>query len=367
MTKQKAENINNSDVTQVAGNQYNTGYKADEVTNMMTSLISNLKSVIQDVVRNELNERSEKARQTSKDRTLEYGEAVTEQLSDPSNKELLEKFDRPDIQRSLRLSLIQFIDRGDEETKEAMVDLLIDRLHADGNNIEQAVIDEAIEILPRLSKSSTTFLSLLYCRSLVSGGNTLNVFLHFSIIGNMWVHLQELSQLDIAYLRQLSCCVNVSGLNHYFPLERILSNHYDYMFRDYGYLDNIMDIINNNPFLNMQFGHDFSFIKDGVSNRLFFTCPNEKSLKENLQAYGYSDREQVVKDYISSLPTLPPEEIRKILIAHNINWQLAFDVLNRDLVQKQELTPLGMYIAKKTIKKLVGLSTPELEKSFSQL
>lgn len=83
MAKQKAENINNSDVTQVAGDQYNTGYNANEVTNMMTSLISNMKSVIQDVVRYELNERSEKARQTTKDRTLEYDEAVTEILSDP--------------------------------------------------------------------------------------------------------------------------------------------------------------------------------------------------------------------------------------------------------------------------------------------
>lgn len=161
-TKQKVEHIENSPVNQAGRDQYilNNGVSFNEVN----TLLANMKGIIKDVVRSELQNHDQVAQQTIRARVVEYDEAVTEILGTPENIPLLEKFERPDVQRVLRTSLIQYICKGDQETKESMVDMMIDRLNTDGktwNNLS-------------LKKQS------LYCRNFL---RLLFPFLRFSISG----------------------------------------------------------------------------------------------------------------------------------------------------------------------------------------
>lgn len=185
------------------------------------------------------------------------------------------------------------------------------------------------------------------------------------MIGRLFESLQELTPLDIAYLRQLSCCIDISGLTHYKSFEEILFGEYEYFFRDYGTQDTLQELISQNPVVNIRLDNRSPFILDGISNRVIFMCQNEKILVDILQRNGHAARLQDIKTFLLSRTPLTNEEIRRVMVSYNANWQYTFDILNRENVMKLELTPLGMYIAKKTIKKNVGLNTPELKISFN--
>lgn len=361
-TAQRIENISGSQISQVFVDQH---IHNDVSLDGMNTLLTNMKSVIKDVVRAELNERNDIARQTTVDRTLGFDEAITSRLSDPAAEPLLEKFDRPDVQRVLRTALIQYIDKGDEETKDEMVDLLIDRLNLDDKTIERSVVDEAIGVLPKLSKAACCLLVFMLFRELTINGNSLAFISNIMILGRYAENLKNLSKLDIEYLKQLNCCQGFTSLKQYIDYEKMLLSLYDDFFRDYGSKDEIKKINSDHPELIMVIDGQSAFVIDGLDgSRLVFCSPKRNNLKDILAKNGYGDRYNSIVSYLDGCPKYDEARVRDCLVSHSSNWNDVLNWLNTDVVQGLNLTPLGMYIAKKVVKRSTGVNTPALAQMY---
>ena len=352
--KQSAENIQNSTLNQVNGNQ--------TIYNGMP--YHDLKELIHDVVESDLMRLGIKARQTAEARTDEYQEAVVDKMGSEELQPMMDKFERPDVQFTLHSSLIQYIKSGEETTKEDMVDMLIDRLKADNNTVEKSVIDEAIVTLPRLSKAAVAFLSILCFRSLTVNGDSFSVIARFSILGNIVEPLKDLTPLDIAYLRQLNCCANIGTLSHFLTYEELLLKMYDYMLRDFGPIDKVDEIFKEYPELPFKVGHKTLFFVDGLSNTLLINLPNKDRMESLLTENGCADKIDVVRNYIETRPVFTTEKVSSLVASHHEGWKYALEVMRRDSVKKLELTPLGMYIAKRNLKKIAYMGTPGLQDLF---
>ena len=360
--KQLAKDIHDSEITQVAGDQHIHNEVSLET---MNTLLVNMKSVIQDVVRSELMNKSEIARQVTTDRTMQFDEAFTEKLSNPSNAPLLEKFNRPDVQRILRTSLIQFIDKGDEETKEELVDLLIDRLNFDDKSIEQAVVDEAIVTLPKLSDAACSLLVFMYFRQLAFAGDSMTLMTQFQIMGKLAEKLANLTMLDVAYLRQQRCCDGFEGLKQFISYEQILLKNYGDFFRDYGNQEQVSEIFSAHPELQFNIDNRANFVIDGISNnRLVFSYCRRDYLRNKLNQAGLEDRYTSITSYLDSCPLFDEFRVRQEVVNHSDSWNFVFDNLNKENVQTMNLTPLGIYIAKKVLKRNLGYETPSLAESI---
>jgi len=78
-----------------------------------------------------------------------------------TNKELINKLQEPAVQYSLYNVQREYAKTGDKELKVQSLYLLVERLNSEERSLTQIVLDEAIEILPKLSKKQLNLISLL--------------------------------------------------------------------------------------------------------------------------------------------------------------------------------------------------------------
>lgn len=203
---QNISDIDNSTVNQAGGDVTiinNNGLQAKDVISIVNHLVSS-----------KLAEYSSKAQQTALQRSQEFSNKLVEEVT---NKvlEKIDRFEEPSIQYATQVATLGYIKNGDTEQKENLVDLLIERVKAKEGTTLQQVIDQAIEVLPKLSRESLALLILLAYRNLNFTGN-INAFNNWLKSINPILNIvNEVGSLDISYLNQCGCTVGMRGLNVY--------------------------------------------------------------------------------------------------------------------------------------------------------
>lgn len=217
MDQKSGENSTN---LQIAGN-VTIGISATEA-----------RQIALDVFKANFYEFSEKAAK----KAMERAEEITDEfIAKFYNKipELENKLQEPSVQSSMFNAQKEFAKTGDKELKEQLLDLLLQRINSDERSLKQIVLDEAISIIPKLTKDQINTLSLIFSAVYFNHRDIVNLNALENYINNKLVNFYPEKQISYSFFTHLQftgCCTILSEGSTYKPLLEILKSRYKALF-----------------------------------------------------------------------------------------------------------------------------------------
>lgn len=149
--KQEVSEVNGSVVIQAGGdvNNYGLGY-------------NDVKAISQDVISQYLSSLTNVALDTFKKRIAELERIFIEKLEHLDAPHVEEKLKTPHMQIIMRETMEDYAKSEDANTREELVDLLIERLKVNENDDEKFLIEDAIKVLPSITEKQGDFLAALF-------------------------------------------------------------------------------------------------------------------------------------------------------------------------------------------------------------
>ncbi len=279
--------------------------------------------------------------------------ACIKQLSDGS----LQRFQEPAIQFALHETMKEYIRSGKEELDDDLIDLLIERLQVEEYSAKQALIDEARQVLPKLSSSSVAVLAMLaFVRIVMSKTRPA----YINVLGKlspMLGQLRTLHGIDIACLEQARCGQTLPGIVSNNSFIATIKKEYDVFFTHPITIDTFNQFVCD---------HQQSI---GNSAQVYTTLAALFECKGNQLQYQYSvkpdrlvqcpepEKSQIIDVSHQLIPLLKPysdDEIRQFFLGIAPHWQYVFNLFERQDIKFFKLSPVGTYIGTRKLSRLLG-------------
>ena len=218
MSSQKLESGDNSQNIQVNGN-LSCGISYTEARQIALDVFNaNCQTLIREATR------------TSEIRANEIVEDFIKKLFE-EHPELSYRLQEPSIQYSTFYVIMNYVKTGDVDLKERLLKMLMHRMEAKDRSMEQIVLDEAIEILPKLTQDLINILSLvfsaIYVRHNIKNLDTFNDFINNKL---MVFYPDQTSDAIYTHLQYTGCCTLLSEGATYKPFPSIIKNRYSGLF-----------------------------------------------------------------------------------------------------------------------------------------
>jgi hypothetical protein len=145
--------------------------------------------------------------------------------------ELSYRLQDPSIQYSTFSVIKNYVKTGDVDLKERLLQLLIQRMGAKDRSLEQIVLDEAIEILPKLTQDIIDILTLVFS-AVYLNHNVVNLDTFNNFINNrlMAFYPDRRSNSIYTHLQFTGCCSQLTEGATYKPFPSIIKNRYGGLF-----------------------------------------------------------------------------------------------------------------------------------------
>lgn len=348
--KQEVSNVSDSFVQQANGNIHNNYGLA----------YRDVKEICHDVVRQELAIVSKEATDTFHQEIAAFENQFVGRLEKLENPQVMDKLRSPKLQFTLHDTIKEYAKTDDVNTKEELVDLLLERLKVEEHSTEQYLIDESIKILPNLSLAQTYFLGALTLRRITNRGYSYVVDGNLAKRAMLYEHLNEISTLDIQYLKLLNCCSDMPGTKYYIPMVKAMRNNYDLLFRHHITEDTLYPFFQNHPNLPLLNGQVLIY-KNDSTNESHLLYSSKKYLIEELERAHQQFSHSELDEFINLFTPYTDEKIKQHLISLNPNWQKAFDYMDKEEITQIDLTPVGLYIGRRIVKKIINDNTLPFE------
>ena len=170
------------------------------------------------------------AARTSEIRANEIVEDFIKKLFE-EHPELSYRLQEPSIQYSTFSVIKNYVKTGDVDLKERLLKMLMHRMEVKDRSMEQIVLDEAIEILPKLTQDTINILSLvfsaIYVRHDIKNLDTFNDFINSKL---MVFYPDQTSDAIYTHLQYTGCCTLLSEGGTYKPFPSIIKNRYSGLF-----------------------------------------------------------------------------------------------------------------------------------------
>lgn len=311
------------------------------------------------VVRSELAIYTQQANETAHKRLDEISEKTIDRIS-LLKQDLLQRFNEPAIQIALNETFKSHIAVGDEELEENLIDLLIERLNVQDRTTEQAIIDEARQIIPKLSPAIIALLTVIVFSKIIFPYNKAKLEELIKKLSPTICKIKDIAIIDTEYLKQAGCGLGNQMMIINSPLEQTLKGAYELVFRESMSIDNLNDIlqkyasgdVDKTKVILSLFGYN----KD---NKFLATIPKQQSI--NGQVYSIinqNDISTIIGDYKSYTRAFTEDEIKNYFINIDNNWQYVFQLFNQNHIQSLRLTPVGVFIGIRQLSKICGEPIP---------
>ena len=347
--KQEVSNVSDSFVQQANGNIHNYGLAYSDV-----------KAICHDVVRQELSIVTKEATDTFHQEITAFENQFVRRLENLENPQVMEKLRTPKLQFALHDTIKEYAKTDDAGTKEELIDSLIDRLKVNEHSTEQYLIDESIKIIPNLSLAQTYFLGALTLRKIINQGYSFIVDRNLAKRAELYEYLNEITTLDIQYLKLINCCSDMPGTKYYLPTLNVMKPDYDLLFRHHITDDIFYSFWHEHPNMPMINGKALIYKHDDT-NEIHLLYSAKKYLIQVIeraqQPFSHSELDQ----FINLFTPLTDEEIKQHLISLNPNWGKAFNCLDKEEITQIDLTPVGLYIGRRIVQKVTKDDTLPLE------
>lgn len=251
---------------------------------------------------------------------------------------------------------------GNEELGENLIDLLIERLRVQERTTEQSIIDEARNIIPKLSSNTVSLLAIMVFSKLIFPYDKKQYDDLLLKLAPLVERLKNISSLDIAHLKQVGCGYGISAFHVVEPLEKYLLSNYDLFFRYNISLNELNDIFQKYPQL-MIASHqtDLPYIMGLFSIEGQYMSFNVTNTKTVTEAFNQANKDQLIplfEDLKNKANPFTEDEVRYYHIQKDARWQFAFDVFKNEQITTFQLNPVGVYIGIRQLTKICEMPIP---------
>ena len=360
---------NELQVSNVSDNATVNQAKGD-INNYNGLQIKDVVPLVHDLVKSELEVYKLQAENTVLRRFNEFTASLESEL-DKKVSDKISRFAEPAMQFATREATVGYLKSGDPEEREALIDLLIERVKEEERTSKQFLIDEAIKVLPNLSRENLAVLTLIAYANLYISGNIQNLENWIKCLNPILDILPQISRLDIEYLVQADC-VSSSLLGHHenwlernrknyplafvFPIDVSTSK----VFMDKYGIKIEEDAVTFPPTFD-QTDRPFALIstllktlkfnKDGTITPLLLKQDYYATI---LQHAGLDFMQSDFDKLLSHLETVSNEKISSYYDQFHPNWAIAIKLLNEKPMNNFSLKPVGAYIGSRQLTRLYG-------------
>jgi hypothetical protein len=310
---------------------------------------SDAKEIANDVFKTNFIELKKEAAIVAQVRAEEITDKVISQLSE-RHPESINEFETPALQDALFTVQKQYAISGDDNLGDLLVDILVDRAAAPKKNMVQIVLDESLGVAPKLTLEqldTLTFIFLLF----YTRRNTLKDYEGF-----------------LAYFRK--CIVPF--------IDKLSDKHSDYTHIEYlgcahsraGNVGALEDKLRGNYKAFLSTGFSVEELRENVDEKdnitgLIIPCfhnkeklqtgsQNDDALDEISDENGINtETKQKLKQLFES-STMPANEVKKVLIEAIPEMEKAFEIWDRSVINRLELSSVGIAIAHANFRRKVG-------------
>ena len=216
--------------------------------------------------------------------------------------ELSYKLKEPSIQYSAYSVIKNYVKTGDVDLKENLLRMLMQRMRANDRSMEQIVLDEAIEILPKLTQDIINILTLVFSAVYLHHDiNSLDTFKNFINNQLMIFYPGRTSNSMYTHLQYTGCSTFLAEGATYKPFPSIIMNRYGGLFNkgftkelleqtipvDYDHIAQIVTTCQQNATLLQ-----FNAINDSVLEEVI----KEHNLEQHLQKILQLNRQHQMTD-----------------------------------------------------------------------
>lgn len=178
------------EINQVQGDQYNIGTTANEVIQICNLVLeSQMPSFRQDAL------------VIAREHTTEFANQINSILANVLDSKIIEKLKDPDIQYIMHQATIEVARKGLNFKSDLLKELIVSKIKNDEED-EDLLIDQAVQITPKLSSSELKLLSLIYF--FTCGKCSLadiDLVICNNVINNQLINLSDLKDKEkLAYL-----------------------------------------------------------------------------------------------------------------------------------------------------------------------
>lgn len=346
---QKIESVNQSTIVQAKGDINFNGITAETAM-----------EICKYVVKAELAIYTQDARVEAEKRLYDISEKTIGRITS-LKEDLLHRFKEPAIQMALNETFKNYITSGDEDLGENLIDLLIERLNTQERTTEQSIIDEARNIIPKLSSNTVSLLAIMVFSKLIFPYNRKQYDDLILKLAPLAERLKDINSLDIAHLKQVGCGYGISAFHVTESLEKLLLSDYDLFFRSNISLDELnavfqkyLQLINVYPLTNLSYIMSMFVGEQNFS----FNIPSTKSVTEALHQANKDQLIPLFEDLKNKATPFTEDEVRNYHVQKDARWQYAFDVFKKDQITTFQLNPVGVYIGIKQLTKICEMPIP---------
>lgn len=344
MDKMKQTAGDNSSNIQIAGDCHVGITAADAI------------AISREVVQHEIDRYKQEASAVAEERFKKIVEKAVEAILE-KNPRLLSAFCEPAIQVALYDTYKKYIESGDDELGDNLIVLLIERLNEHERNTKQFLIDDARNILPKLSRANLAFLALYVFSQINIPFNYCKEYEELlAKLKILTSEIVKITTLDIAYLKQSGCTMSIPMMQTSKSIAECLLDTYEYYFSKGITLDMLNTIY---PVHNIDDTKMLSLLDFRNKGYVLLRFSSKKRVDDFFRENDYPEYQRFVEDIISTQrkPTL--DEVKKFHIDIDSNWKDVFDLWEKPNVRSISIMPVGLYIGSIYLGKIIGVKIPQ--------
>lgn len=279
-------------------------------------------------------------------------EEITEKVISKLEKDFpegLKKATDPDFQHALFTVQKQYGRTGDADLGDLLVDLLVDRSKQDQRDILQIVLNESLEVAPKLTNAQLAILSIVFVfRYTINHGvfddSTLGRYfdLHVKPFADVLVK----NSASYQHLEFTGCgSIQVATSS----LEEGLMDSYAGLFTT-GF--DVGDIVNQGLSAELR----AQFFEPCLSNpaKMQVVAINKETLERYFEQFQVSHEDRQKIRTLFAIGRLSPAQARQKCIALRPYMQTVFDCWSNSAMKSFTLTSVGMAIGHANVKRLIG-------------
>lgn len=187
-----------------------------------------IKNISLDVFKENFYELSEQAQAKVNERAEVLIDRILDKLKilELTEEKLSEKISNPDVQYALINAQKQYARSGEENSLEMLTELLVQRFSANENSLKKIVVNEAIEVMTKITPDQINNLTLLF---LVKSCKSVNVRALFDLIYKLYEKYGNYTEKSTAFYEHLQYAgllTNDILTSNHQPLGYLMSKNY---------------------------------------------------------------------------------------------------------------------------------------------
>lgn len=331
------------------GGDYSTNVQAGNDVNLQQNNYGlsyrDVKEVALDVFESNFSRLSKAAQQVAKERAEEITTAFLDELQEKA-PEAIDSMKEPDMQYALLMAQKEYARTGDQNLSEVLVDILVERSKLQERSLMQIVLNESLEIVPKLTNTQLNILSLIFIFKYTINNSIVSIDSLRAYLEKMVVpFLDDLTKTHSHYqhLEYTGCgTISMGELD----LISVLKGNYGGVFSKGFSISQLNDRVEADSqiqVLLMPCMHDLSLLQ--------FNVINEDALVDKCRSFSLSDEQTMRITSLYNTSSMSDEEIINILLQVCPKMSGLMDVWKNSSMKNMTLTSVGIALAHANIRR----------------